>query len=83
MGHALVLDEAAFAFELDKALAAGRSGHAEVVGDSNQQRPNVEVAGLGARFDFEDGPARMVRVECVAVVHHALEHGQRPDPHGQ
>lgn len=57
------------------------AGHLQVVGHGDQQGPLIGVARAGERIDLEYRPARMIGVDRVAVVHHAFEHREGPDPH--
>lgn len=54
--------------------------HALVIGDRDEQWP-VGVAVAQDGIDLEGGPAGIRRVHAMAVVHDALEHRQRNDPH--
>lgn len=54
--------------------------HALVIRDRNKQGP-VGVAVADDGIDLERGPAGVRRVRAMAVVHDALEHRQRHDPH--
>ena len=80
-----VLDDATLGVEVAQARP-GRvhaARHHDVVGDRQQQRTagRVGVALAQHGLDLEHGPARLGRVRGPAVVHHALEHRQHPDPH--
>jgi hypothetical protein len=69
------LHDAASTLQLGEAAGGGvGAGHAGVVSDRDEEGTSVEIAILGAGVDLEGGPARVGRIDGVAVVHHALEH---------
>jgi hypothetical protein len=82
VGDALMLDDPTAPLELGQAPPRVAAGHAQVVRHGHEKRAGVEVTGLRARLDFEDGATWVVEVDRVAVVHHAFEHAERPDAHG-
>ena len=83
MGHVEVGHDASPSAELGEAPAGHVvAHHAGVVGQRDEERALVGVALAEDGVDLERGPARVRQVDGVAVVHHALEDGERPYPHG-
>ena len=83
MGDALPLGEATPLGEAAE-MGLGRVGTAQqrhVLGDRQQQRTVVGISWSQEGIDFEHGTIGSRRVDEVAVVDHALEHRDRPDPH--
>lgn len=76
-----MVDDAALPAEAGDAVATGGTGHAQVIGDGDEEWPGIGVARAGDGVHFEHGPARMLGIERVAVVHDTFEDGQRADPH--
>lgn len=56
--------------------------HGPPVGDGNEQRSGIEVAGEGTRLYLERGAAGIVHVDGNAVIHDPFEDGERPYSHG-
>lgn len=81
MADAEVVDDAALLAEAGDAVAASGPGHAQVVGDGDEERTRIRVARPGDGVHFENGPARVIGVDRVAVVHDTFEDGQGADPH--
>lgn len=75
------LDAAGVAQRRQVGTGLVEADHPLVVGDAHEQRA-VGVTVADQRVDLEGGPARIRRVDEVAVVDDALEHRQGPDPHG-
>jgi hypothetical protein len=65
---------------LQAALRVG-PGHADEVGDGDEERPVVGIARPEDGVDLEHRPARVGAVDRVAVVDDPLEDGHGDDPH--
>jgi hypothetical protein len=68
--------DAAPATKVGKTVASGCTGHPQVVSHRDQEWAAVDVAGLRPGVDLEYRPARMGKVDRIAVVHHALKDAQ-------
>lgn len=76
-----VLHHASFRFELPQAALGVGPGHADEVGDGDEQRPVVGIARSQDGVDLEHGPARVRTVDRVAVIDDPFEDGDGDDAH--
>src|SRR4051794_9691944 len=78
-----MVDDASLLAEAVEARTDDRrsTGERRVLGDADEQRAAVDVAGADDCLHLERRPARMGPVDEVRVVHDALEHRDAPDDH--